>query len=80
MQELSNRMAIRVADIIKFMMRQGQMVKMTDVLDATGTRCVLKLEGIEPRPAAPSEFDVVIDMDRHDQPAQRGRLMVHGME
>jgi translation initiation factor IF-2 len=33
-QELSNRMAIRVADIIKFMMRQGQMVKMTDVLDA----------------------------------------------
>ncbi|MES1198912.1 MAG: translation initiation factor IF-2 [Pseudomonadota bacterium] len=33
-QELSNRMAIRVADIIKFMMRQGQMVKVTDVLDA----------------------------------------------
>ncbi len=33
-QELSNRMAIRVADIIKFMMRQGQMVKMTDTLDA----------------------------------------------
>ncbi|HVY87000.1 MAG TPA: translation initiation factor IF-2 [Caulobacterales bacterium] len=33
-QELSNRMAIRVADIIKFMMRQGQMLKVTDVLDA----------------------------------------------
>jgi translation initiation factor IF-2 len=33
-QELSNRMAIRAADIIKFMMRQGQMVKLTDELDA----------------------------------------------
>jgi translation initiation factor IF-2 len=33
-QELSNRMAIRVADIIKFMMRQGQMLKQSDELDA----------------------------------------------
>jgi translation initiation factor IF-2 len=33
-QELSNRMAIRVADIIKFMMRQGQMLKQSDMLDA----------------------------------------------
>ncbi len=33
-QELSNRMAVRVADIIKFMMRQGQMVKQADELDA----------------------------------------------
>src|SRR5262249_1070723 len=33
-QELSNRMAIRVADIIKFMMRQGQMMKRADMLDA----------------------------------------------
>ncbi|MBI1186382.1 MAG: translation initiation factor IF-2 [Alphaproteobacteria bacterium] len=33
-QELANRMATRAADIIKFMMRQGQMVKLTDVLDA----------------------------------------------
>jgi translation initiation factor IF-2 len=33
-QELSNRMAVRVADIIKFMMRQGQMMKQSDELDA----------------------------------------------
>ena len=33
-QELSNRMAVRVADIIKFMMRQGQMMKQGDELDA----------------------------------------------
>ena len=34
LQELSNRMAVRVADIIKFMMRQGQMMKQADELDA----------------------------------------------
>ncbi len=33
-QELSNRMAVRVADIIKLMMRQGQMLKQSDELDA----------------------------------------------
>ena len=33
-QDLANRMAVRVADIIKFMMRQGQMVKQADELDA----------------------------------------------
>ena len=33
-QELANRMAIRVADIIKFMMRQGVMMKINDMLDA----------------------------------------------
>src|SRR5690606_9576658 len=33
-QDLSNRMAIRAADIIKFMMRQGQMMKQADELDA----------------------------------------------
>ncbi len=33
-QDLSNRMAIRAADIIKFMMREGQMMKQSDELDA----------------------------------------------
>ncbi|MGD9980542.1 MAG: translation initiation factor IF-2 N-terminal domain-containing protein, partial [Hyphomonadaceae bacterium] len=33
-QELANRMAVRVADIIKLMMRQGQMLKQSDELDA----------------------------------------------
>ena len=32
-QELSNRMAVRGVDIIKFLMRQGVMLKITDVID-----------------------------------------------
>ncbi|MFZ4120267.1 MAG: translation initiation factor IF-2 [Caulobacterales bacterium] len=33
-QELANRMATRAADVIKFLMRQGQMAKLADELDA----------------------------------------------
>ncbi len=33
-QELANRMAERGVDVIKLLMRQGQMVKITDVIDA----------------------------------------------
>ena len=33
-QDLAQRMAIRVVDIIKFMMRQGAMLTINDVLDA----------------------------------------------
>ncbi|CAL4865905.1 Translation initiation factor IF-2 [Asticcacaulis sp. MM231] len=32
-QELSNRMAVRAVDIIKFLMRQGMMLKINDVID-----------------------------------------------
>jgi translation initiation factor IF-2 len=33
--ELANRMAIRAVDVIKFMMRQGIMLKINDVIDTT---------------------------------------------
>ncbi len=33
-QELSNRMAVRAVDIIKFLMRQGMMLKINDVIDS----------------------------------------------
>jgi translation initiation factor IF-2 len=33
-QELGNRMAERAVDVIKFLMKQGQMLKITDVIDA----------------------------------------------
>jgi translation initiation factor IF-2 len=33
-QELSNRMAVRGVEIIKFMMRQGMMLKINDVIDS----------------------------------------------
>lgn len=50
--------------------------QMTSVVDATGQPIALKLEGLAARPGRASEFDVVVDMDRIDEPARLGRLVV----
>ncbi len=39
-QELANRMAERAVDVIKFLMAQGQMLKITDVIDADSAELV----------------------------------------
>jgi hypothetical protein len=49
---------------------------MTPVVDAMGKPTHLKLEGIEARAGSNSEFDVVADMDRGDEPAQIAELVV----
>lgn len=63
----------------RFALLDGREMVMTDVLDETGRRSTVKLEGIEPRPLARAQFDVVADMDRHDEPAQIGHLLVTDM-
>ncbi len=40
-QELANRMAERAVDIIKFLMKQGQMLKINDVIDADTAELVV---------------------------------------
>jgi hypothetical protein len=52
--------------------------RVTDVIESDGRATRLKLEGIEPRPGATGEFDVVADMDRADQPAWLAELSVRG--
>jgi hypothetical protein len=47
---------------------------MAEVRDAGGAPSTLKLEGIDRRPGARNEFDVVVDVDRPATPAQFGRL------
>jgi translation initiation factor IF-2 len=56
-QELSNRMAVRGADIIKFLMRQGQMVKMSDVLDADTAELVATEHGHTVKRVAESDVE-----------------------
>jgi translation initiation factor IF-2 len=56
-QELSNRMAVRVADIIKFMMRQGQMLKQSDELDADTAELVATEHGHSVRRVAESDVE-----------------------
>jgi translation initiation factor IF-2 len=72
-QELSNRMAIRVADIIKFMMRQGQMLKQSDELDADTAELIATEYGHAVRRVAESDVEEglggnIVDSDENLEP------------
>jgi len=71
-QELSNRMAVRVADIIKFMMRQGQMVKQSDELDADTAELIATEMGHTVKRVAESDVEEglsgEVDADEHRVP------------
>jgi translation initiation factor IF-2 len=56
-QELSNRMAERAVDIIKLLMKQGQMHKITDVIDADTAELIVTELGHTPKRV--SEADVL---------------------
>ncbi|MGD9966360.1 MAG: translation initiation factor IF-2 [Hyphomonadaceae bacterium] len=71
-QELSNRMAVRVADIIKFMMRQGQMLKQSDELDADTAELIATEMGHTVKRVAESDVEEGLsgdaDADEHLAP------------
>ncbi len=55
-QELANRMAERAVDVIRLLMKQGQMVKITDTIDADTAQLVAEEMGHSVKRVA--EFDV----------------------
>ena len=63
----------------RFGILDGDHALVADVLEATGERSRLKLEGIEARPDDPACFDVVIDADQPHEPALLGVLRVRGL-
>jgi translation initiation factor IF-2 len=69
-QELANRMAVRVADIIKFMMRQGQMLKQSDELDADTAELIATEHGHAVKRVAESDVEeglagAIVDNDEN---------------
>lgn len=60
----------------RFGVIEGSDCVLAPVVDRAGRPVALKLEGIAARPGAAGEFDVVVDMDRIDEPARLGRLVV----
>ncbi len=69
-QELANRMAERAVDVIRMLMKQGQMVKITDVIDADTAQLIAEELGHTVKRVAASDveeglFDSVDDFDRH---------------
>jgi len=53
-------------------------IRVATIVDPAGEPTKLKIEGVEARADEPGVFDVVIDMDRQDTPAQLGTLVVVG--
>jgi translation initiation factor IF-2 len=68
-QELANRMAERAVDVIRLLMKQGQMVKITDVIDADTAQIIAEEFGHTVRRVAESDVEEGL-FDVADDPAQ----------
>ncbi|QFU14936.1 translation initiation factor IF-2 [Microvirga thermotolerans] len=71
-QELANRMSERAVDVIKFLMKQGQMHKITDVIDADTAQLVAEELGHTVKRVAESDVEEGLfdtpDVDENLQP------------
>jgi translation initiation factor IF-2 len=67
-QELANRMAERAVDVIRLLMKQGQMVKITDAIDADTAQLVAEELGHTVRRVAESDVEEGL-FDIADDPA-----------
>jgi translation initiation factor IF-2 len=67
-QELANRMAERAVDVIRLLMKQGQMVKITDVIDADTAQLVAEEMGHSVKRVAESDVEEGL-FDAPDDPA-----------
>ncbi|MFN3932675.1 MAG: translation initiation factor IF-2, partial [Brevundimonas sp.] len=75
-QELSNRMAVRGVDIIKFLMRQGLMMKITDVIDTDTAELVADEFGMAVRRVSESDVETGFLSDAIDDEAVTPRAPV----
>jgi len=67
-QELANRMAERAVDVIKLLMKQGQMAKITDTIDADTAQLIAEELGHSVRRVAESDVEEGL-FDKADDPA-----------
>jgi translation initiation factor IF-2 len=67
-QELANRMSERAVDVIKLMMKQGQMAKITDTIDPDTAQLIAEELGHSVRRVAESDVEEGL-FDKADDPA-----------
>ncbi len=75
-QELSNRMAVRGVDIIKFLMRQGLMMKINDVIDTDTAELVADEFGMTVKRVSESDVETGFLSDDIDDEATTPRAPV----
>jgi translation initiation factor IF-2 len=75
-QELSNRMAVRGVDIIKFLMRQGLMMKINDVIDSDTAELVADEFGMSVRRVSEADVEIGFLAAADDEDATQSRAPV----
>ncbi len=73
--ELANRMAERASDVVKYLMKQGEMLKINDVLDTDTAQLIAEEFGhtVKRVSEADVEFDFIKDDDEEDEANQKPR-------
>ena len=64
--ELANRMSERQADVVKFLMQQGELVRSTDVLDADTAQLIVEEFGHTVKRVAESDVEIGLEGDSDD--------------
>jgi translation initiation factor IF-2 len=72
-QELANRMAERAVDVIRLLMKQGQMVKITDVIDADTAQLIAEEMGHTVKRVAESDVEEGLFTEADEPGALRPR-------
>ncbi len=73
LQELANRMTERVADVVKFMMKQGEMMCANDVLDADTAELIVEEFGHTVRRVSEADVEIGLDGPDDDDGDMKGR-------
>lgn len=73
--DLANRMAERASDVVKYLMKQGDMLKVDDILDADTAQLIAEDFGHSVKRVSESdvEFDFIKDDDVEDESNQKPR-------
>jgi translation initiation factor IF-2 len=74
--ELANRMAIRGADVVKFLMRQGLMMKINDVIDSDTAELVAEEYGMAVKRVSESDIETGFLSEADDEDATETRAPV----
>ena len=76
-QELSNRMAERAVDLIKYLMKEGAMHKITDVIDVDTAELIVQEFGHTPKRVSESDVEIglVGDKDTDEHLEQRAPVV-----
>ncbi|WP_300381702.1 translation initiation factor IF-2 [Henriciella sp.] len=66
LQDLSQRMNERVADVVKYMMRQGEMMRANDIIDADTAELIAEEFGHTVKRVAESDVEIGLEGDEDD--------------